>query len=126
MIRIFKVGLGVGLITGILCIILYLILSWLLDVRFIQLNPVSIMVASVVVNVIGALIYTKIRDTTSRPRLFYGLITVGAALMLSLYDWAYPSEPDITGIANTLHAFVASLSIAWIPTFLNKRCSPNE
>lgn len=121
--RILKVGIGVGLVSGVLCIILYYVLCGLLDLRFVQLNPVSILIASVIVNVIGAWIYSKILSATSRPRLFYGLITVSAALALSLYDWAYPAEPDIAGVANTLHALTASLSIAWIPTKLNNRFS---
>lgn len=122
---ILKVGLGVGIISGVVCIILFYVLCGLLDLQFIQLNPVSIMVASVVVNVIGALIYNKLRYTTSRPRIYYGMITVGVALLLSLYDWANPSETDIAGVANTLHALVASLSIAWIPTWLHKRHASN-
>jgi prepilin signal peptidase PulO-like enzyme (type II secretory pathway) len=121
---ILKVGFGAGLVSGGLCVLLYYVLCGLLDLQFVQLNPVSIMIVSVVVNVIGALIYSKILSATSSPRLFYGLITISVALTLSIYDWAYPAEPDIAGIANTLHAFVASLSIAWIPTWLNKRCSP--
>lgn len=123
--KIIKVGLSVGFLSGVMCIILYYVLCALLDLRFVQLNPFSIMVASIVVNVIGAFLYSKIRHRTSKPRFYYGLVTVGVALLLSLYDWAYPSEPDIAGIANTLHALTASLSIAWIPTWLAKRRTPN-
>ncbi|WP_090728131.1 hypothetical protein [Paenibacillus sp. PDC88] len=123
--RIFKVGISVGFLSGIMCIILYYVLCALLDLRFEQLNPFSIMIASIVVNLIGAFIYNKIQDRTSKPRFYYGLVTVLGALLLSLYDWAYPSEPNIAGIANTLHALTASLSIAWIPTWLTKRRSPN-
>jgi hypothetical protein len=72
---------------------------------------------SIAVNIVGALIYTKLIKQTTRPRLFYAIITVSAALLLSIYDWAFPAESDIAGVANTLHAFVASLSIAWIPSW---------
>lgn len=115
-----KVGLGVGIVAGIAAIILYYVLCNLLDLTFEQLNPVSILIASVIVNLIGALIYTKLHQKTARPRLYYGLITVGVALLISWYDWAYPPEPQIVDVANPIHALVASLSIAWIPAWINK------
>ncbi|OZB94254.1 hypothetical protein [Paenibacillus sp. XY044] len=122
---ILKVGLGVGIVTGVACSMLYYILCAVLDLRFALLNPVSIMVMSVAVNIIGAAIYNKLLHTTTRPRIYYGMITVGAALLLSLFDWAYPPEPDIAGVANTLHALVAALSIAWVPVWIRKRRYPN-
>lgn len=119
--RILSVGLLVGLLSGVLSSILYVVLCEVMDLSFTQLNPASIMVVSVIVNVIGAWIYHKLWHATARPRWYYGMITVGVALILSLYDWASPPEPDIAGVANTLHALTASLSIALIPTFLRRR-----
>ncbi|MGP4081491.1 hypothetical protein ACTWQL_16415 [Pseudalkalibacillus sp. R45] len=114
-------GLGIGIVSGIAAILLYEVLCYLLGVTFEQLNPVSIMIASVIVNMIGAMIYSSLKKKTSSPRMYYAMITIGVALFLSWMDWAYPPEPGIAGVANPIHALVASLSIAWIPVWVNKR-----
>ncbi|WP_221567828.1 hypothetical protein [Alkalihalobacillus sp. TS-13] len=114
-------GLGVGVVSGIAAILLYEVLCHLLGVTFEQLNPTSIMIASIIVNIIGAIIYSSLKKKTSSPRMYYAMITIGVALFLSWMDWAYPPEPGIADVANPIHAIVATLSIAWIPIWINKR-----
>jgi hypothetical protein len=121
-----KVGSAVGLVSGAAATILYQVLCFWLEVSFEKMTPVSILVMCVVVNVIGAYIYSKLAAETKRPRLYYGMITVLAGVLLSLYDWAYPAEPGIAGVANTIHALVATLSIAWIPIWMRKSISSGK
>jgi hypothetical protein len=115
-----KVGFMVGVISGVAAIGLYYLLCFVLDVTFEKITPVSILFMSIVVNMIGALVYMKLKKQTTRPRWMYAFITIGVALALSLFDWAFPAEPGIAGVANSLHGFVATLSIAWIPVWVDK------
>jgi hypothetical protein len=124
--KVLKVGSAVGLVSGAAAIILYQVLCFWLDVSFEKMTPVSIIVMCVVVNVIGAYIYSKLAGETKRPRLYYGVITATVGILLSLYDWAYPAEPGIAGVANTIHALVATLSIAWIPIWMRKANSSGK
>jgi hypothetical protein len=123
---VWKVGSGVGLVSGGAAVVLYWVLCDWLDVSFIKMTPLSIMFACVIVNIAGAYIYLKLMVKTTRPRLYYGVITVCAALLLSLFDWAFPVEPDITGVANVIHALTATLSIAWIPVWMRKSISSGQ
>ncbi|UXH46392.1 hypothetical protein N5C46_10230 [Rossellomorea vietnamensis] len=115
-----KVGCMVGVISGVAAIVVYYLLCFLLDVTFEKITPVSIFLMSVVVNIIGALIYAKLKKQSAIPRWMYAFITIGVALALSLFDWAFPAEPGIAGVANTLHGFVATLSIAWLPGWMDR------
>lgn len=115
-----KVGCMVGAISGVAAIVVYYFLCFVLDVTFERITPVSILFMSIVVNMIGALIYAKLKKQSARPRWMYAFITIGVALALSLFDWAFPAEPGIAGVANTLHGFVATLSIAWLPGWMDK------
>lgn len=117
------VGLCVGIFAGIAGIALYYLLIAITGFSFKQLNPVSIMIASIVSNLIGALIYAKLRQTTARPGVYYAVIAIGFALLLSLMDWAYPPEPQISDIASPIHAIVVTISIILIPNQLRKRNS---
>ncbi|CAN7529906.1 DUF6069 family protein [Rossellomorea sp. LjRoot5] len=118
-----KVGCMVGAISGVAAIVVYYLLCFLLDVTFEKITPVSIFLMSVVVNIVGALIYAKLKKRSARPRWMYAFITIGVALALSLFDWAFPAEPGIAGVANTLHGFVATLSIAWLPGWMDRTVS---
>jgi ABC-type iron transport system FetAB permease component len=115
-----KVGFMVGAISGVAAIVVYYLLCFLLDVTFEKITPVSIFLMSIVVNMIGALIYAKLKKQSAKPRWMYAFITIVVALALSLFDWAFPAEPGIAGVANTLHGFVATLSIAWLPGWMDK------
>ena len=117
---ILKVGVGVGILAGVASVIMYYVLCNLLELSFVLLNPASILIVSVIVNLIGAFIYTKLREKTIKPVMYYSLITIGVALLLSWYDWAYPPEPGIADVANIIHALVASLSITLIPRWMNR------
>ncbi|MDQ0058786.1 hypothetical protein [Paenibacillus harenae] len=114
------VGLQVGIISGIAGIALFYLLIAITGFHFKQLNPVSIMAASIIVNCVGALIYAKLRRKTARPRLFYALIAIIVALLLSLMDWAYPPEPQIGDVSNPIHAIVVTISIVLIPRWLRE------
>jgi hypothetical protein len=124
--RVWKVGSAVGLVSGAAAVVLYEVLCFSLGVSFEKLTPLSILVMSVAANVVGAYIYSTLARKTKRPRLYYGVITVAVALLLSLYDWAYPAEPGIAGVANTIHALVATLSMAWIPIWTRKAKSSGK
>ncbi|MCR8848108.1 hypothetical protein NQ095_06805 [Rossellomorea sp. SC111] len=115
-----KVGCMVGAISGVAAIVVYYLLCFVLDVTFEKITPVSIFLVSIAVNMIGALIYAKLKKHSTRPRWVYAFITIGVALALSLFDWAFPAEPGIAGVANTLHGFVATLSIAWLPGWMDR------
>ncbi|MGE6753671.1 hypothetical protein ACQKFO_09490 [Rossellomorea sp. NPDC071047] len=115
-----KVGFMVGAISGVAAIVVYYLLCFVLDVTFEKITPGSILFMTIVVNLIGALIYTKLKEQTMSPRWIYAFITIGVALALSLFDWAFPAEPGIAGVANTLHGFVATLSIAWLPGWMDR------
>jgi hypothetical protein len=124
--NVLKVGSAVGVVSGVAAIILYQALCFWLGVSFEKMTPLSILFMCVVVNVIGAYIYSKLAAKTKRPRLYYGVITVLVGILLSLYDWAFPAEPGIAGVANTIHALVATLSIAWIPIWMRKSISSGK
>ncbi len=94
-----KVGSIVGTVTGVATIFLYYLLCFMLVVRFEKIIPASILFVAIVVNMIGALIYSKLKKQITRPRLVYVFITIGAEVVLSIFDWAYPAEPDIAGVA---------------------------
>ena len=74
---ILKVGVGVGILAGVASVIMYYVLCNLLELSFVQLNPASILIVSVIVNLIGAFIYTKLREKTIKPVMYYSLITIG-------------------------------------------------
>jgi hypothetical protein len=124
--HVLKVGSAVGLVSGAAAVVLYEVLCFWLGMSFEKITPLSILLMSVAVNVIGAYIYSKLARATKRPRLNYGVITVAVALLLSFYDWAYPAEPGIAGVANTIHALVATLSMAWIPIWMRKSISSGK
>ncbi|WP_141771906.1 hypothetical protein [Rossellomorea aquimaris] len=117
---VWKVGSAVGLVSGAAAVLLYWVLCYWQGVSFVKMTPLSIVFACVTVNIIGAYIYLKLKGKTKRPRLYFGLITVFTGVLLSLFDWAFPAEPGIAGVANTIHALVAALSIAWIPVWMRK------
>ncbi|MBB6671924.1 DUF6069 family protein [Cohnella nanjingensis] len=118
--RTWSVGLLAGLISGVVSIGLYYLLIAVTGFHFKQLNPVSILIASVVSNLVGAFIYVKLREKTARPRLHYTWIAIGFALLLTLMDWAYPPEPHIGDISAPIHAIVVSISIILIPNRLRR------
>lgn len=118
--KIWMIGLLVGFLSGIAGIALFYLLTTVTGLRFEQLNPVSIMVASLIVNCAGAYLFAKLWRFTSRPRVFYTVIAISVALLLSWMDWAYPSEPGVGDVANPIHAIVVSISIILNPRWLRK------
>lgn len=115
-----KVGLGVGLISGIAGIALFYLLTAIIGFHFKQLNPVSIMVVAIIVNCIGAFLYAQFIRKSSKPNVLYAIIAIGVALLLSLFDWAYPPEPHIGDVSNPIHTIVVSISIVLIPVLLKE------
>ena len=116
-------GLYVGIVAGIAGILMFYLMTAITGFRFRQLNPVSILVVSVLVNLAGALLYTWLLRRTSRPGTYYAAIAIAVALLLSLTDWAYPPEPHIGDVAGPVHSAVVSVSIFWIPNRLGRRRS---
>lgn len=119
--NIWLTGLYVGLLSGAAGIGMYCLMIAITGFRFEQLNPVSILAVSVLVNLAGALLYSLLRRKTSRPGLIYGVIAIAVATLLSLLDWAYPPEPHIADVAGPIHSVVVTVSIVLIPLRLRIR-----
>lgn len=118
--RVAWVGLYAGLIAGIAAVLLYFLLIALTGYRFVQLNPATILVVSVLVNLIGAAFYAWLRRKTVRPGLHYAWIAIAFGTLLSLLDWAYPPEPHVGDIAAPIHALVVGISVSLIPNRLRR------
>lgn len=118
--KIWLTGLYVGVLSGVAGIAMFYLMIAITGFRFEQLNPVSILAVSVLVNLAGAWLYALLRRKTSRPGLIYAAIAIAVATLLSLMDWAYPPEPQIGDVAGPVHSVVVTVSIVLIPLRLRR------
>ncbi|MBB6734598.1 DUF6069 family protein [Cohnella zeiphila] len=118
--KIWLTGLYVGVLSGVAGIAMFYLMIAITGFRFEQLNPVSILAVSVLVNLAGAWLYALLRRKTSRPGLIYAAIAIAIATLLSLMDWAYPQEPQIGDVAGPVHSVVVTVSIVLIPLRLRR------
>lgn len=122
-----KKGLLYGCMTGIIAGIASMILNELIGaatgLSFKELNPVSIIIASVIANLIGAMIFMKWVRKTARPALNYLILTAMATILLTLMDSINPPAPKFWIIAYPIHLLVALVSILLIPRWLRDKTS---
>lgn len=114
------VGFYAGLVSGAGGVAAAYFLGAVTGLWFSQLNWISIPIASIVTNIVGALIYAKWFQKTARPRLYYILLTLGITLLSSLNDVANPPEPKFGLVAHPVHVIVALLSIWLVPLWLTR------
>lgn len=115
-------GTIIGIISGVASIVLNELIGAATGLSFKELNPVSILIASVIANLIGAMIFTKWLRKTAKPALNYFILTSVATILLTLMDSISLPAPKFWVIAYPIHLIVALFSILLIPRWLgNKR-----
>ncbi|MFD2924306.1 hypothetical protein [Halobacillus naozhouensis] len=114
------IGLYVGLLSGIAAAATAYLVSALTGLWFSQLNVVSILLASLISNIIGGVIFTKFFQKTSRPKLYYVLLTAGVTLLLTVFDIANPPAENFGIVAHPVHIVVALFSMWLIPRWLKR------
>ncbi|WP_188456728.1 hypothetical protein [Virgibacillus oceani] len=116
-----KIGLFVGIIAGVAGILLNILIGASTGLNFEQINPVSILIASIVSNLIGAIIFIKWLQKTGRPALNYIMLTAVVTILLTLMDTISPPAPKFWIMAYPLHLVVALFSIFLIPRWLGDK-----
>ncbi|WP_163529699.1 hypothetical protein [Halobacillus ihumii] len=114
------IGLYVGLLSGVAAAATAYLISAFTGLWFSQLNLFSILMASIIPNITGGLIFTKLFQKTSRPKLFYFLLTAGVTLLLTIFDIANPPAENFGIVAHPVHFVVALFSIWLIPRWLKQ------
>lgn len=115
------IGLYVGLLSGVAAIAIAYLISGLTGLWFSQLNLVSILLASIIPNIIGGIIFTKFFQKTTWPKLNYVLLTAGVTLLLTVFDIANPPAEDFGTVAHPVHIVVALFSMWLVPRWLKQK-----
>lgn len=113
-----------GLLAGILCGAAGFATAYLIGIKsglsFPQLSLVSIVLASIVANLVGALIFSKWIRKTGSPRLYYAFLTAIVTILLTINDTMNPPSAKFGEIGHPVHIVVALLSIILIPMWLKQ------
>ncbi|WLD92605.1 hypothetical protein [Alkalihalobacillus sp. AL-G] len=115
-----SVGLMVGILSGLAGIVTAYVIGFSTGLWFDQLTWLSIGLASIVTNFVGALIFVKWLKKTERPRLYYTFLVAIITLVMTLNDIANPPEVDFGIVAHPLHIVVALISIWLVPKWLKQ------
>lgn len=114
-----------GSVVGVISAIAANLLAWAImssnDYDFVMLNGVSITLSAFFVNVIGAFIFRIMQNRSSRAVIYYAILSLIMAVLMSLNTSANPMEPNIESVANPLHYAVAILSLVLIPFLMNRK-----
>lgn len=114
-----------GSVAGVITAIAANLLAWAImsinDYEFVMLNGFSITLSAFFANVIGAFLFRFIRKRSSRAFIYYGILCLLMAVLMSLNTSANPMEPNIEAVANPLHYTVAILSLVLIPLLMNRK-----
>lgn len=115
------IGLYAGILSGAGGIAVAYLLGALTGLWFTQLNWLSIAIASIIPNIIGALLFAKWFQKTSRPTLYYAALTIGVTLLLTINDWANPPAAKFGVVVHPVHVVVALLSIWLVPMWMRRQ-----
>ncbi|GIO45058.1 hypothetical protein [Paenibacillus apis] len=113
-----------GSAAGVISAIAANLLAWGIiaanDFEFEMLNGVSITLSAFFANVIGALIYRVWLKKSSRVVIYYAILSLAMAVLMTVNTASNPMEPHIGAVANPLHFAVALLSLVLIPKFMQR------
>ncbi|GAA0361131.1 hypothetical protein [Bacillus horti] len=119
-----KKTLIAGSLAGIISVIVSNLLAWGImsanDYQFEMLNGFSITLSAFFVNLIGAFIFRFIQKKSKRAIMYYAILSVVMAILMSINTSTNPMEPNIAAVANPLHYLVAILSLVLIPLFMKR------
>ncbi len=114
-----------GSAAGVISAIAANLLAWAImsnnNYEFAMLNGFSITLSAFFVNVFGAFIFRFIQKRSSRAILYYAILSLLMAVLMSLNTSANPMEPNIESVANPLHYTVAILSLVLIPVLMKRK-----
>lgn len=114
-----------GSLAGVASAIVSNLLAWIImsinDYEFVMLNGFSITLSALFANIIGAFIFRFMRKRSSRAVIYYAILSLIMAVLMSLNTSGNPMEPNIEAVANPLHYAVAILSLVLIPVLMNRK-----
>ncbi len=114
-------GSAAGVISAIAANLLAWVIMSINDYEFVMLNGFSITLSAFFANLIGAVIFRFLRKRSSRAVIYYAILSLLMAVLMSLNTSANPMEPNIETVANPLHYAVAILSLVLIPFLMNRK-----
>jgi len=113
-----------GSAAGVISAIVSNLLAWGIiaanDFEFEMLNGFSITLSAFFANVIGAFIYRVLQKRSSRAVIYYAILSLVMAVLMTVNTVSNPMEPHIGAVANPLHFAVALLSLVLIPKFMQR------
>lgn len=113
-----------GSAAGVISAIVSNLLAWGIiaanDYEFEMLNGFSITLSAFFANVIGAFIYRFWQKRSSRAVIYYAILSLAMAVLMTVNTAANPMEPHIGAVANPMHFAVALLSLVLIPKFMKR------
>ncbi len=114
-------GLFSGIVAAILANLSAAAISRVSELRFAELNLLSISIASVASNLIGSLFFYGFARWTTRPVLWFVVAALAAATADSVVTILRPPHPDFGKLANPLHYIVAMTAVILLPAFAPTR-----
>jgi hypothetical protein len=114
-------GLFSGIVAAVLANLSAAAISRVSELRFEELNFVSIAIASVGSNLIGSLFFYGFARWTTRPVLWFVVAALAAATADSVVTILRPPHPDFGKLANPLHYIVAMTAVILLPAFAPSR-----
>ena len=114
-------GLFSGIVAAVLANLSAAAISRVSELRFEELNLLSISIASVASNLIGSLFFYGFARWTTRPVLWIAVAALAAATADSVVTILRPPHPDFGKLANPLHYIVAMTAAILLPAFAPTR-----
>ncbi|WP_281974379.1 hypothetical protein [Halobacillus litoralis] len=114
------VGMTIGILCGAAALITEYMIGWVTGLWFEELNFVSIMLSSIIVNLAGAFIFKRLDRKTSRAFLYYGLVVAGVTGLLTINVIVNPPQEQFGVADHPVHIVVALLSFWLIPKWMRK------
>lgn len=114
------VGITIGILCGAIALITEYMLGWITGLWFEELNFVSIMLSSLLVNLAGAFIFKWLDQKTSKAFLYYGLVVASVTLLLTINVLLNPPQEQFGVVDHPVHIVVALLSFWLIPKWMRK------
>ncbi|MBM7554512.1 hypothetical protein [Thalassobacillus pellis] len=120
-------GMAVGILAGMAALLTEYVVGMTTDLWFEELSPVSILLSCILTNVVGAVIFQKLDQKTTKAKLYYGFV-VGAVTLLTTLNTIFNPPQEQFGVAgHPVHIIVALLSIWLVPRWMKKNTSiPQE
>ena len=114
-------GLFSGIVAAILANLSAAAISRVSELRFAELNLLSISIASVASNLIGSLFFYGFARWTTRPVRWFVVAALAAATADSVVTILRPPHSDFAKLANPLHYIVAMTAVLLLPAFAPSR-----